>query len=339
MRLEQQDAAALLRAMDASFDTFSLDRVVTERLGVPLGRITSQLLPLESQTLAVHQYYQNRNEIESLVAALRDSRPKVPEFVRLGDLVGLSLVPSRQHLEVFAQKDRSPFKDVVKFRTELAAREASVCRVETATGTGTGALLGPDVVLTAHHVIADAMEDGNLNGAVTCEFDVKEVTAHPVLGGVKVAATSVLAWRNHAKADLEPNGDNQQPDRLDYALLKLERAVGAEPIVTQGDKRGYLTPATRAPELNDGLLVLQHPKGVPMKIDIGAVIWVGKTRVRHSVNTDEGSSGSPVFDAELNIVAMHHAGHDWPDTKYPHNQAVPLSLILKDAAQQGATLQ
>jgi len=338
MRLQEGDAAALLRAMDASFDTFSLDRVVSERLGVPLGQITSQLLPLESQTLAVQRHYQNHNEVERLVAALRDARPKVPEFVRLSDLLGFAQLPARHHLEVFAQKGRSPFKDVVTFRTELAAREAAVCRVKTGTGTGTGALLGPDIVLTAHHVLSDILENGMLTGDVMCEFDVKEVASGLVLNGIGIAVTSVVASRWHADADLDPSGDNQLPERLDYALLKLERPVGTEPIVPQGDKRGFLTAAERTPAINDGLLVLQHPQGVPMKIDIGAVTWIGATRLRHSVNTEEGSSGSPVFDAELNVIAMHHAGHDWPDTNYPHNQAVPLSLILADAKQQGATL-
>jgi V8-like Glu-specific endopeptidase len=325
--------------MDEAFDVFSLQRVVQDRLGLNLSRAVSPFLPLESQTQAVHNYYHQRNETERLIAALRDARPKVPEFVTFSDQLGFTTLPARQHLEVLIKKGRSPYADVLDFRVELASREAAVCHIETPDGTGTGALVGPDLVLTAHHVVSEIMDDDSqLTKAVVCRFDYKESAGGQVFEGVTVPVSSVAAFRDHAKDDLDPDGDNQAEDKLDYALLKLDRRVGDLPLVAEGEKRGFVKAATRAAEQSDGLLVLQHPDGKPMKIDIGAVTWIGKTRVRHSVNTEPGSSGAPVFDAELNMVAMHHAGNDWPDTKYPHNQAIPMGLIVADAAAQGVRI-
>ncbi len=54
-------------------------------------------------------------------------------------------------------KEKNPFLDVEMFRTKLGEIEAQVCRIEidTPRGTvyGTGFLLGPDVLMTNHHVM------------------------------------------------------------------------------------------------------------------------------------------------------------------------------------------
>src|SRR4029079_4755702 len=134
MRLEPGDVTSLLGAMDTSFDPFSLQRVVQDRLGVNLFLITSPYYPLPNQTLDLHSTFHHRNETEKLVAALHDARPRVAEFVRLSDQFGISTVPARQRLEVLTQTGRSPYEDVITFRSELAAREAAVCRVETEDG-------------------------------------------------------------------------------------------------------------------------------------------------------------------------------------------------------------
>ena len=51
----------------------------------------------------------------------------------------------------------------------------------------------------------------------------------------------------------------------------------------------------------------------------------GGTRMRHTANSKKGSSGSPCLNANLQLVALHHAH----DPAYPPqwNQAVPFGLI------------
>jgi len=57
---------------------------------------------------------------------------------------------------------------------------------------------------------------------------------------------------------------------------------------------------------------LQHPRGGELKLalDTDAIIGVNAngTRLRYRTNTEAGSSGSPCFDANWRLAALHHAG-------------------------------
>jgi V8-like Glu-specific endopeptidase len=38
------------------------------------------------------------------------------------------------------------------------------------------------------------------------------------------------------------------------------------------------------------------------------VVFVGETRIEYLMDTMPGSSGSPVFDQDWSVVALHHSG-------------------------------
>jgi V8-like Glu-specific endopeptidase len=87
------------------------------------------------------------------------------------------------------------------------------------------------------------------------------------------------------------------------------------------------------------LLIAQHPQGEPIKlaIDMDAVLGLNgnATRVRYATNTEPGSSGSPCFDMDWTLVALHHMGDPrWRNPQY--NEGVPISLIRARLARQGA---
>jgi V8-like Glu-specific endopeptidase len=53
----------------------------------------------------------------------------------------------------------------------------------------------------------------------------------------------------------------------------------------------------------------------------------GTTRVRYRTNTEGGSSGSPCFDADWNLIALHHLGD--PNFSTPtYNQGIPFTAIV-----------
>ena len=338
MRLAGDEIGILLKAMEESFDPFSMARLLLQRFRIALANIAAPALPFQHQVLAIHEHFDQRNQTQHLIAALRDARPDVPELVALADRAGFTQVPPRTSLEVLVRKHGQAYQDVMVFRAELAKREAAVCRVETPATYGTGSLIGPDLVLTNHHVVAAALDAaGRIAGAISCLFDHKEGTDGYTTPGKLVKVMDVPASSSHAEEDLKPDADSTPPGKLDYAVLRLESKIGEAPVVDGGAARGFIavTRAPRVADVSDGLLVLQHPKALPMKIDIGAVTWAGATRMRHSVNTEEGSSGAPVFDANLNLVAIHHAGYNWPSPRLPYNQAIPLALIAAHARARG----
>jgi V8-like Glu-specific endopeptidase len=82
-------------------------------------------------------------------------------------------------------------------------------------------------------------------------------------------------------------------------------------------------------------MIAQHPDGSPLKLalDMQSVISVNDngTRVRYATNTEPGSSGSPCFDLDWSLVALHHLGDPaWREPKF--NQGVPASIIRKRLA-------
>lgn len=345
MQLDAQQANDLRRAMEKAFDTFDLNRLLVEHLGEPTHAYTSIYKPFGAQILDIYDYYERRNTSERLVSALRDARPNVPAFVRAADQLGLTAAPPSTSLEVLISRKEAPFQNVVDFRMGLARIEDGVCRIEAShphgTARGTGIIIGKRTVLTNHHVVASTLDDtGALTGKITCHFDYKEVPDGYKQTSPQVGVSAVRVSSPPAPEDYDPLLTASDPGLLDYALLELERDFADEPIVPAGLPRGFV--AVRCPmgvpSAGAALLIFQHPKGSPMKIDLGSVESSNGVRIRHNVNTAQGSSGAPVFDASLKLVALHHVGHDWPQADHPFNQAIPMALIADHAHAKGIDL-
>ena len=117
---------------------------------------------------------------------------------------------------------------------------------------------------------------------------------------------------------------------LDYAIVRVNGAPG--------DVYGFVDLATRAePTVNDFVSIIQHPQGGPKKIAFtdNKVSAVFNDLVQYSTDTEPGSSGSPVFNQDWEIVGLHHRGGGLagPDgKKYFTNEAIQIGAIVRDAA-------
>ena len=146
----------------------------------------------------------------------------------------------------------------------------------------------------------------------------------------------------------DEKGGEPSLGELDYALLRVDGEPGNDPVGgpktleknPEAAPRGWIEIPGVPPELrpNGALFILQHPKGEPLKlaIDTNAVIEVkyeGR-RVRYRTNTEPGSSGSPCFDADWNLTALHHMG----DPSYgpaQFNQGIPIAAIVQRLHDEG----
>ena len=73
-----------------------------------------------------------------------------------------------------------------------------------------------------------------------------------------------------------------------------------------------------------------------LALDTQAVIGANAngTRVRYRTNTDPGSSGSPCFTMDWDLVALHHYGDPkWLNPLF--NQGVPIELIRRHIEANG----
>jgi len=235
-----------------------------------------------------------------------------------------------------------PQLDVRIWQEQLIRIERRVCIVEHAgAALGTGFLVGPEVVLTNWHVWEAAEEAGG-PGELRCRFDFVKLPDGTKQAGQAVAlhADGCVASSRYSPAEATRTPDTPPPkaDELDYALLRLASAVGDQ--VVEGVPRGWLALSQAAFQLpeNAPLLILQHPKGEPMKMALDTQSVIGRTgggnRIRYRTNTEGGSSGSPCFTMDWDLVALHHYGDPaWNEPLY--NQGVPIELVRRHIETAG----
>jgi V8-like Glu-specific endopeptidase len=235
------------------------------------------------------------------------------------------------------------FLDIGLLTGALYCAQAA-CRIEGSDGKalGTGVLIGPDLVLTNQHVLPNK---DHLEGAVA-RFDYKLIVGTGVADQGRPFAF---------KTDFFESSPSEQ---LDYALAKLTAApleqmkpegdLAAAPmteLVKGGKHRGYLPPVSRFLKAGDRVNIIQHPDGNPLKVVMTqnyVATDMRQSRLQYVADTMPGSSGSPVFNNNWELVALHHSGTPYPpesvaDTlkkawkgKFRVNEAIPMRAILAD---------
>ncbi len=107
---------------------------------------------------------------------------------------------------------------------------------------------------------------------------------------------------------------------LDFAVVRL----GGNP----GAKYGFTRIALRDASTSDMLCIIQHPAGVPKRIEAGPLTDLHGPRVGYNdIDTLGGSSGSGVLGPAGRIVGVHTNGGCSPTTA-GHNHGVRISSIL-----------
>jgi len=163
-------------------------------------------------------------------------------------------------------------------------RARSVVLVKTLAGTGTGLLTQNDLLITNHHVIPDAK-----------------------------AASETRVW-----FDYQNTADGRERSVSEFTL-QPEHAFATSPADDWTAVQIDGNPSARWEGLelgdasvgvNDFVNIVQHPGGLQKQIALyhNAVAYVDETRVQYLTDTMPGSSGSPVFDSQWRVVALHHSG-------------------------------
>ena len=283
-----------------------------------------------------------------VAASYNPGNPDLQAYAASLDLAAVGTPPTTSALESLIQKNNS-YLDAALFRTRQGWVETAVCRIKIdGAPAGTGFLVGPGAVLTNYHVLPQVISGAVAPAAVTCQFDYKQLPGgQPVSQGIEVGLAGDGEWLIAATPPTaqELAGVSKTalpgPAELDFALLRLEQeiatvALGAEtPSVDQIRRRptARLARLQNRPRLHAQQPALDHAASQGPTPQAGAghrtpssSINQNKTRVTYRTNTERGSSGSPVFDQNWNLVALHHMGD--PDWSNPtHNEGIPVASI------------
>jgi V8-like Glu-specific endopeptidase len=107
------------------------------------------------------------------------------------------------------------------------------------------------------------------------------------------------------------------------------------------EKWGALTLTRVEPKVKDHVNIIQHPGGGAKQIALyhNIVVFVGHDRLQYLTDTLPGSSGSPIFDSNWCIVALHHSG-GWlrePGSKHTYfrNEGIHINTIIEGLTTKG----
>jgi len=192
---------------------------------------------------------------------------------------------------------------------------------------GTGILVGPDVVVTNYHVVQQHIESQANRPEIVCRFDYASDVSG-VADGLPIGLNATGDW-TIANSPYDQAADTRgmgipKDGCLDFAILKLSTPfdVDRKPLA--------LSPNAQTVDPNLPILIVQHPKGAPMSLAIGASLGLNEngSRLRYDTDTLPGSSGSAVFNQHLELVALHHAGDPSAVTRATYNQGIPIAKIV-----------
>ncbi|MCG2590563.1 trypsin-like peptidase domain-containing protein [Rhodohalobacter sulfatireducens] len=162
-------------------------------------------------------------------------------------------------------------------------RSKSVCRITTDSHYGSGFLIGSrNFIMTNNHVIPDTQTAESSQA----EFDYDE---DDILYAVSLEPDRFFI--TNKDLDFTIVACNPDPLPADIKAIELLRDPDT---ITRGERAN----------------IIQHPQGRKKEISLhdNKVNYVYDVSIRYTADTEGGSSGSPVFNNEWNLVALHHAG-------------------------------
>jgi len=199
-------------------------------------------------------------------------------------------------------------------------------------GLCSGALIAPNVVLTARHCVADTSEE------VSCPSRAPQVRRDRPASSLAAYAGDDLAHLELLGRGVElvvPEGDVLCDQ--DVALIVLDReAAGIEPLAIQ---RAKIAKGDRVRAVGFGKRGDQEPAGTKLLRDHVAVLDVSRAEFLVGEATCQGDSGGPALDEGTgDIVGVVSRGGPTCEGKGTHNiytQVAPFLELVDSAMQRG----
>lgn len=214
---------------------------------------------------------------------------------------------------------------VIKVLQRMVELSPSVCKlsidVEGSSQIGTGFRVSQDMLLTNWHVVYRESDKVRAT-AVNAEFGYQDNG----IGGILPPAI--------LQCDVGSIVSNEEDD---WALIRVQGAMKDEwPVIKLSE--------AVAPVRNTSAYIIQHPLGGSKRIGFvrNQVSDFDERVVQYLTDTQEGSSGAPVFNSAGLLIALHHAaGRPQEVTGRPplkKNEGIRISRILEALAQKNIIL-
>ncbi|WP_342512142.1 DNA/RNA non-specific endonuclease [Sporosarcina sp. FSL K6-1522] len=282
------------------------------------------LVDLQQQQ-ALERYIARSSKREQMASELETKNPlevDTPERVALRK----AMIDPRDGLameRIIGQDDLFPISYL-----EAGLQAANpVCRIEIrdrigrVLGHATGFLVSPSLLLTNHHVLEN--ED-------MAQFSIAQFNYEV---GLDLKERPMKSFR------LTPERFFITDQKLDFTLVAIGE-VSADG--TNVSDFGFLPLISQTGKglVGEYVSIIQHPSGAPKAVAIreNQILDVFDDYIHYSTDTMPGSSGSPVYNDEWIVIALHHAGVPDPKnrTEFIANEGIRISSIIQFVVEKGA---
>jgi endonuclease G len=169
-----------------------------------------------------------------------------------------------------------------------------VARIKVGNELATGVLVGPGLLMTNNHVIASAKDAA----AALAQFDYQDNAEHDLL--------PVHQFR------FDPARFFVTDATLDYSIVAAEQVSDKGKSISEYPWTPLIGDTGKA-EAGDPVNIIQHPAGGLKQISFrkNQVIDIPKETkdfLYYTTDTEPGSSGSPCFNDQWELIALHHSG-------------------------------
>ena len=202
----------------------------------------------------------------------------------------------------------------IKFLEIGLDRARSVARVKVPMGTknelGSGFLIKNNFFVTNHHVIRDI---GSAKTAVI-EFDYELSIDNNAIESTKFSLDTSA-------------GNFFTSKEYDWTIVKIAGDANS--------KFGALNLKESDVKKGDFVNIIQHPGGGYKQIALyhNMVMYVGDKNIQYLTDTEPGSSGSPVFNSQWEVIALHNSGgmllEPGVNQKYLRNQGINIKKVIE----------
>ncbi|MEP0885148.1 serine protease [Trichocoleus sp. ST-U3] len=199
-------------------------------------------------------------------------------------------------------------RDIYILNLALEASKA-VVHLRLPKGAGTGFMVAPDLLMTNNHVIASREQAEQTEYTFNYQLDINGKECD-------IQTTQVL-----------PGGAFYTNAELDYTVVSLKDLPSfGSPLILKN----------KQVRRDDRVAIIQHPGGHLKKISMqnNFVAYADANVVQYTTSTLPGSSGSPVFDDDFQVIAIHHSGGMLPEPstkrRYLRNAGTSMIAVLKD---------
>ena len=231
-----------------------------------------------------------KNKIKQILLSIMKKIPEEIEIQQtLGNLKeGIYKISSDENLERILGSENHLVK--INWLQKAIQASKSVCQVLRADGAkGTGFILKDGYLMTNFHVLPDSIEAASAK----IIFDYEE----DLFGNM----------RKTSEFFLDADDSKFSPvDEFDFAYIKIKDNL-ANPL----SQWNFLELDTFSiPQINNPVTIIQHPLGQSKQIALTAnrIIGINGQKLLYETDTERGSSGSPVFNNDWKVIALHHAG-------------------------------